>query len=140
MARHMERAGFRLTAPRQAVLQVLQTEKGHLSHAEVLRLARRIYPGVSRATVYRTLDILTTMGMLRPLYDGVRGSQVARVEGGHHHLLCLECGTTIHFDDCALRELEERVGTRLGFQIRSHLLEFFGICRECNERSTLGKA
>jgi Fur family ferric uptake transcriptional regulator len=133
MAKRLQEAGYRLTAPRQAVLQVVEAEKGHLSPAEVLRRGQIIHPELSRATVYRTLEILTELGMLRPLYLGERGSQVACVTGGHHHLLCLECGRTIHFDDCLIQQVEEMIATRLGFQIKSHLLEFYGICGDCSQ-------
>jgi len=136
MAERLHQAGYRLTAPRQAVLQVVETEAGHLSPAEVLRRGRLIHPGLSRATVYRTLEILTTLGLLRSLYLGERGSQVACVAGGHHHLLCLECGRTIHFDDCLVEQVEELIAARLGFQIQSHLLELYGICRDCSQNRT----
>jgi Fur family ferric uptake transcriptional regulator len=131
MVERLQEAGYRLTAPRQAVLQVVETEKGHLSPAEVLRRGQIIYPELSRATVYRTLEILTELGLLRPLYLGKRGSQVACVAGGHHHVLCLECGRTIHFDDCLIQQVEEMIATRLDFHIQSHLLEFYGLCSDC---------
>lgn len=132
-AQRLQEAGYRLTAPRRAVLEVMEGEQGHLSCAEVLRRGQRICPSLSRATVYRTLEILTELGLLRPLHLGERASQVACVEGGHHHLLCLECGNVIHFDDCVVEQIEEAVAARMGFRIRSHLLEFYGVCRECDD-------
>lgn len=135
MAERLQQAGYRLTAPRQAVLQVVEAEEGHLTPAEVLRRGQVIHPELSRATVYRTLEILTDLGLLRPLYLGERGSQVACVANGHHHLLCLACGRTIHFDDCVIQQVEQIIATRLGFAIQSHLLEFYGLCRECRDRS-----
>jgi Fur family ferric uptake transcriptional regulator len=138
MARNMglrlQAAGYRLTAPRRAVIEVLESDNGHLSSAEVLRRGQLIHPKLSRATVYRTLQILTSLGMLRPLFLGERGSQVTCVEGGHHHLLCLSCGSAIHFDDCLVQQLEELITRRLGFDVKSHLLEFYGLCRDCRER------
>jgi Fur family ferric uptake transcriptional regulator len=132
----LQAAGYRLTAPRRAVIQVLESDNGHLSPAEVLRRGQRIHPKLSRATVYRTLEVLTSMGLMRPLFLGERGSQVTCVEGGHHHLLCLSCGSTIHFDDCLVQQMEELIAARLGFDIKSHLLEFYGICRDCREHAS----
>jgi Fur family ferric uptake transcriptional regulator len=129
----LQAAGYRLTAPRRAVIQVLESDNGHLSPAEVLRRGQRIHPKLSRATVYRTLEVLTSMGLMRPLFLGERGSQVTCVEGGHHHLLCLSCGRTIHFDDCLVQQVEELIATRVGFDVKSHLLEFYGVCRDCRE-------
>jgi Fur family ferric uptake transcriptional regulator len=140
MGQRLQAAGYRLTAPRRAVIEVLEGDNGHLSSAEVLRRGQLIRPKLSRATVYRTLEILTSLGLMRPLFLGERGSQVTCVEGGHHHLLCLSCGRTIHFDDCLIQQVEEMVATRLGFDIKSHLLEFYGLCRDCREHpSTTGK-
>jgi len=136
MAEQLQEAGYRLTAPRQAVLQVVEAEKGHLTPAEVLRRGQAVYPELSRATVYRTLEILTQLGMLRPLYLGERGSQVVCVANGHHHLLCLGCGRTIHFDDCLIQQVEEMVSSRLDFDVKSHLLEFYGLCRDCREHAS----
>lgn len=136
MAKRLQEAGYRMTAPRQAVLEVVEAERGHLSPAEVLRRGQAIHRSLSRATVYRTLDILTTLGLLRPLYLGERGSQVACVANGHHHLLCLGCGRTIHFDDCLIQHVEEMVASRLDFHVQSHLLEFYGLCRDCHRHGS----
>jgi len=132
-----QRAGHRLTRPRWAVLQVLQSHGEHLSLAEVLARGRKLYPGLSRATVYRTLELLTELGLIRPIYLGERGSRVVCVEGGHHHMVCLECGAAIHFDDCLIQDYEQTLGERTGFQIRGHLLEFYGVCRQCRQRSAV---
>lgn len=136
MAQRLQEAGYRLTAPRRAVIEVLETEDGHLSSAEILRRGQLIHPQLGRATVYRTLQILTDLGLMRPLFLGTRGSQVTCVDGGHHHLLCLSCGSTTHFDDCLLQQVEEIVAARVGFDIKSHLLEFYGLCRDCRERAS----
>ncbi|MBC8254239.1 MAG: transcriptional repressor [Ardenticatenia bacterium] len=70
LADRLRQEGYRLTAPRRAVLQVLKEGEEHLSPAEVLEQGRVTYPALSRATVYRTLELLTGMGLLRPIYLG----------------------------------------------------------------------
>ena len=127
----LREAGYKITGPRRAVIQVLEIEGHHLSPAEVLERGRAIHPGLSRATVYRTLDLLTELGALRPIYLGDGGSRVARVAKGHHHLICLSCGTAIHFEECVAAELTQILSERFGFRVKSHLLELYGTCEDC---------
>jgi Fur family ferric uptake transcriptional regulator len=134
LAERLRQAGYRLTAPRRAVLQVVEATREHLGYAETLEHGRAIYPALGRATVYRTLELLTDLGILRPLHQGDGSVQFARVEEGHHHVICLNCGTAIHFDECPVEELEQALEKRLRFKIQGHMLEFYGLCRECQER------
>lgn len=133
MARRIQSAGFKLTLPRQAVLEVLESSEGHLTPAEVLARAQSIYPSLGRATVYRTLELLTNLGVVRPIFLGERGVCLTLAEGGHHHLVCNDCGAVIEFDECTVGELEQELAQRLNFQIRGHLLEFYGLCAQCRQ-------
>lgn len=132
LAQSLQQAGYRLTAPRLAVLQVFKKETEHLSPAEVLERGRAIYPALSRATVYRTLELLTALGVIRPIYRGNGGPSFVCAKGGHHHLICSDCGAIIEFDECFVDELSQTLSERLGFQIRSHLLELYGLCGDCD--------
>lgn len=134
LAERLRQAGYRLTAPRRAVLQVVEATREHLDYAGTLEHGRTIYPGLGRATVYRTLELLTDLGILRPIHQGDGSVRFARVENGHHHLICLNCGIAIHFDECPLTELERALEKRLRFRIQGHLLEFYGVCKECQEQ------
>ena len=127
----LREAGYRLTEPRHAVLQVIEDAGQHLSPAEILQRGRVIYPDLGRATVYRTLDLLTELGILRPIYLGEGGSRIARVEGGHHHLVCLNCGSAVSFDECPIREMKQTLAQRFGFQVKGHMLELYGLCQDC---------
>jgi Fur family ferric uptake transcriptional regulator len=132
-ARTVQSAGFKLTPPRQAVLEALESSDSHLTPAEVLERAQAIYPSLGRATVYRTLELLTTLGVVRPIFLAERGVCLTLAEGGHHHLVCSDCGAVIEFDECAVGELEQELAQRLNFQIRGHLLEFYGLCEQCHD-------
>ncbi|MCR4405243.1 MAG: transcriptional repressor [Candidatus Acetothermia bacterium] len=131
-AEQLQAAGHRLTAPRRAVLRVLEGARTHLHPEEVLERARLIYPGLGRATVYRTLALLTDLGLLHPIRLG--GSpRLARIAEGHHHLVCLACGHSFSFEECPERELEAELARRFDFEIKGHLLEFYGLCPDCRE-------
>lgn len=133
-AERLQRAGYRLTRPRRAVLQVLESEGELVSPAEVLVRGQAIYPTLSRATVYRTLELLSQLGLLRLIHAGELRSRVACLEmshHGHHHLLCISCGSMIPFEECVVGELEAILTQRLGFEIQGHVLEFYGFCANC---------
>jgi Fur family ferric uptake transcriptional regulator len=124
-------AGYRLTAPRRAVLEAVTATGEHLNLAEVHRRARARHPRLGRATVYRTLDLLTDLGLIRPIHLGLTGTRYTRADGGHHHMVCTGCGAVIEFDDCAACRPGTRLARRLCFRISSHLLELYGRCRKC---------
>ena len=133
LSERLREGGYKLTPPRLAVLQVFETEAGHLSPTQVLERARGFYPAVSRATVYRTLELLTALGVLRPLYLSDGGLYFTRADEGHHHLVCCDCGVVIEFEECVAEELAQRLAEQLGFRIQGHLLEFYGLCENCHD-------
>lgn len=133
IAERLCQAGYKLTPPRLAVLQVLDESHEHLSHAEILERGQAIYQTLGRATVYRTLELLTDLGVVRPIYLGDQSVCFCRADGAHHHLICSDCGQVIEFDECVIDDLQESLSRRLNFQIRGHLLEFYGLCDRCQE-------
>lgn len=124
-------AGYKITPPRLAVLEVIEQEGEHLDPAQILRRAQSIHPAIGRATVYRTLELLTQLNIVRPIYVGEHGPTYIRAEGGHHHLVCSTCGIVVDFDQCMAGEMTRELSERFGFQIQSHLLEFYGLCAKC---------
>jgi len=147
LAERLRRAGYKLTTPRLVVLDVLEGDGQHLSPAEVLKRGQAVYPALSRATVYRTLELLRELGWLRPIYLGQRGSRVARVEGGHQHLVCLDCGDVTHpeenpqtfpldasFGDELAGVLSQRLSNQASsYQVKGYLLELYGLCADCGD-------
>lgn len=131
LAQQLKSAGYKLTRPRLAVIEVLETYPEHLSHSQILIEGQKIYPKLSRATVYRTMELLVELSLLRPLYLNDPTQRFVSATGGHHHLVCTNCGTTIEFDYCSADQLTQELSTKYEFQIQSHLLEFQGVCRDC---------
>lgn len=131
LLQQLRTAGYKVTAARQAVLQVIEQEDEHLDPAEILRRAQQRYPALGRATVYRTLELLTQLNLVRPIYVGEHGPIYIRTQGGHHHLVCSNCGVVIDFDQCVADQMTAELAERFGFQIQSHLLEFYGQCAAC---------
>lgn len=133
LLQRLRAAGFRITPPRQAVLRVFEDGGCHLSPEEVLAQARRLHPGVGRATVYRTLDLLTRLGITRPLYSKDGRPQFTRIEHGHQHVVCSRCDRVVELEATPFAALVRRVARRTGFTIQSQLLEFYGVCRHCRQ-------
>ena len=130
----LQERGYRLTAARRAILAALADAGGHVTADELAAAVHRVAPRVGRMTVYRTLDLLGELGLLRPVYQGTGAAHyVLLLDGHHHHLVCSRCRRVIEFDECALAELAETVGRRYGFAVEGHLLEFYGHCSECKE-------
>lgn len=124
--------GYRLTAARNAVLDVLAESGGHLSADQLAEAARRREPGLGRMTVYRTLDLLSSLGLIRPMLGGKGAAQFVILDDGrHHHLVCSRCDRVIEFKECAVEEFERMIGGRYGFDVRGHLLEVYGLCNDC---------
>lgn len=103
--------------------------------AEALHeVAAPILP-MNLSTVYRTLNTLTEKGiLLRSVrQDGKAYYEFAEKDHAHR-LICKLCGKVIPIDTCPLRELEETLQKKTGFQITGHSLEFTGLCPECHEK------
>ncbi|MEM7343991.1 MAG: Fur family transcriptional regulator [Chloroflexota bacterium] len=134
LSAQLKRAGYKLTPARLAVIDVLENHEDHLSHDQILVEGKKIYAKLSRATVYRTMDLLVNLNLMRALYLNDATQRFISAEGGHHHLICTGCETTIEFDHCTISQLAQDLSTQYGFQIRNHLLEFQGLCEDCGAR------
>lgn len=133
LVERLRSAGYKITPPRLAVLEVILQEGEHLNPNEILVRAQALHPGLGRATVYRTLEVLTQICIVRPIYVGENGPMYIRAEGGHHHLVCSACGRIIDFDQCVAEEMVQELRERFDFEITSHLLEFYGLCAACRK-------
>ena len=132
LAQQLKMAGYKLTAARLAVIEVLETHAGeHLSHNQILAEGQKIYPKLSRATVYRTMELLVKLRLVRPLYLNDPTQRFVSATGGHHHLVCSSCGKFFEFDHCTVAQLANELSEKYDFQIFSHLLEFHGLCETC---------
>lgn len=129
----MKQAGYKLTPARLAVIEVLETHPDHLSHTQILKKGKTIYPPLSRATVYRTMELLVELKLLRSLYLNDPTQRFISAHGGHHHLICTSCDTIFEFDHCTVDQLSQELAEKFNFQIRNHLLEFQGLCGDCRQ-------
>src|SRR5690606_3382843 len=125
---------FKITNARATVLQVME-EGGHLTSAEVVERVAERDPAVGRASVFRTLELLSRLSLIRPTFvDGSGAPVFVLLPGGHHHhIVCTGCGKVIEFHDCGLDLLTAELERESGVRISGHLLEFYGTCENCEE-------
>jgi len=135
--------GLRITEPRQAVLDVMQKMSGHHSADEIFFRVHRLYPGIGLATIYRTLDLLTRLGLVKKHDFGqgrARYELITKEAEHHHHLICEGCGKVIDYNDfmneekTLVKKIEEVLSKKHNFKIKSHNLQFYGLCENCQKR------
>jgi len=124
--------GYRLTPQRLAILKVLQ-EGGHLSPVEVYERALQRLPGLTEATVYRTLEFLAEQGLALVAHVGNGKLVYETAQHRHHHLVCSACGFTAEIDHAVLHSLYEHFQASTGFKIDTSHVVFFGRCPGCCE-------
>ncbi len=121
----------RRTEERELILDFLPSLPGHFSAEDLLKGLKTA--GVSRATVYRTLDFLVTKGILQRVQLGEEGARYELIAGRerHAHLLCLGCGELSDYPLPLLKRLPGMVARRKGFAVEHLLVRLCGYCRKC---------
>jgi len=132
----LDRAGYRLTAPRLAVADLIVEHDGHFTAIDLAAAARGRQLGISRATLFRVLDLLVELGVVERL-DLPNGAHtyVPCAPAHHHHVVCSRCGRTAEVDDAGLTGAVREIERQSGFRIDTHRLELFGLCRHCLART-----
>ncbi len=127
--------GVRLTAARRTVLQVLSEAAEHLEIAELHRRARQLNPGIGLASVYRTIELLNQLRLIKHVHVDHRHQHFALTTETHcHHLICRSCGAVVEFSDCGVDGLVRALARRTRYRIDSHTMDLFGTCPECRHR------
>jgi len=138
----LARRHLRLTGPRRAIIEsVFGTEK-HFTAEELLKWARRRDKSVSRATVYRTLPLLTESGLVREMDFGQdrKFYDPNYAEHPHHnHIICQDCGKIVEFESQKIAQLENEISRRLGFSVKAHRLQITATCEEFRKLGVCSK-
>lgn len=129
----LRKNGFKLTPQRHTILGVIADSHDHLSPEEIYEQANERMPSIGLVTVYRTLEILNSLQLVCRVHtgDGRRNYMMRRPDGHHHHIVCSGCGRVVDFSGCDLKTMEQKLSGETGFNITSHLLEFYGLCPDC---------
>lgn len=121
-------AGLRMTGQRRVIAQVLQDSDDHPDVEELHLRASAIDAGISIATVYRTVKLFEEAGLLERHEFGDGRARYEDAEREHHdHLIDMQSGEVIEFVDPEIEALQEKIARRLGYKLKGHRLELFGV-------------
>jgi Fur family ferric uptake transcriptional regulator len=148
MSRHVElvaslrQAGHRLTPQRESVLAVIVESERHLTAEEIIARVRRRYPYLNKSAVYRSLDLLTQLGLVTQTDLG-HGHVEYELHSHphHHHLICRHCKHIQQIDHAVFAALGKKLETHFGFKADLDHFAIFGTCKKCQPRAerTLGR-
>lgn len=138
----LARKRLRLTGQRQAIIETVFSTEQHFTAEQLLAWSRRRDKSVSRATVYRTLPLLTASGLVREMDFG-KGHQYYDPNYAerpqHNHLICQDCGKIVEFESDKIERLENEISHGLGFSVEAHRLQISARCEELKERGSCSK-
>jgi Fur family ferric uptake transcriptional regulator len=125
--------GLRLTRERRELFEEIFSQHRHLDADELLQAMRAHGSTISRATVYRNLELLVECGLVRKhrldrhrlLYEHLHAGQ------DHDHLVCAACGRVVEFQSPGIAALQTEICRAHGFDPARHTLQILGVCRAC---------
>ena len=128
----LQEKGVRVTAQRRLVLRRAVAYL-HFTAEELVKNVRKADRSVARGTVYRTLTLLHEFGVVEK-HDfryGPPNYEVTFAKAHHDHLMCVQCGEIIEFQEPRVEVLQDQVVKRYGYQLLSHTHKLYGLCRKC---------
>lgn len=137
LSTHMAKKGLRSTDQRRLIVETFFKSPNHVSIEELLAQVRSQDPKVGYATVYRTLKLLTECGVAfeRRFGDGLARYELADDASHHDHLICVDCGAIVEFEEPRIETLQEAVAESHGYELRSHKHELYGVCGDCQKKA-----
>ncbi|MBN1284729.1 MAG: transcriptional repressor [Anaerolineae bacterium] len=125
---------YKLTRARRALIHALAGASKPLTINGLHARAKEIDPKIGLVTVYRTLELLSELDLVRSVHlaDECHGYAVS-TPGHTHHLICRACHALVEIDGCNLGAFLKEVEQRTGYRITGHWLEFEGLCPKCAE-------
>jgi len=129
----LEHKNLRLTSQRQAIIDTVFNTEQHFTAEQLLEWSRQRDRSVSRATVYRTLPLLTESGLVREMdfgkdykfYDPNYADHP-----NHSHIICQDCERIVEFESDRIEKLENEISHRMGFELKTQRLQITGRCEE----------
>src|SRR6266496_5635922 len=133
---------LRLTSQRHAIIESVFSTQQHFTAEQLLEWSRSRDKSVSRATVYRTLPLLTESGLLREMDFGKHHKFYDpnyAEHPNHNHIICQDCDKIVEFDSDKIEKIENEISHRLGFAVQAHRLQITARCEELKLRGTCKK-
>ena len=130
----LSQAGYRITQPRRAILDIIAESSRPLTPVEIYDLARAKETGLGLVTVYRTIEKLEELHLVDHVHHLAECQTIFRCSDHHQHLLtCTQCGRSRFFDGLEVEEQFNQIGRQLGYEVTGHWLQLAGLCEECQD-------
>lgn len=125
--------GLRFTPQREEIWNELLSSEEHRDAEEIFFTLKNRGINVSRATVYRTIDVLVKNNVIEKLEigDGKARYEYNDKFKHHDHLICTACGKIIEFHNKAIEKLQKEIAQKYNFKLMDHNHQLFGICKDC---------
>src|SRR6266704_960985 len=132
----LQQQGLKLTSEREALVREIFSTHYHFEADELLFKMKQKSVKISRATVYRTLELLVKSGLVRRVHLGEEHYHYEHVRGDSHHdhLVCTACGSVIEFNDPELEQRQLDICARKKFTPTFHNLQILGVCDSCHRK------
>jgi Fur family transcriptional regulator, ferric uptake regulator len=128
----LHESGYRITAPRRVVVEIIQKSRQALTPLQVFDRARKKYGELGLVSVYRTLEKLEELGLVQRVHQPQGCQAFISAGAGHQHLLlCRQCGSVALFEGDDLDLLIHSIERTSGYKITEHWLQLFGLCKNC---------
>lgn len=134
LAQALIRSGFKVTEPR---LLIIEEIVGFEREFEINELDKKlknrtgVKPGI--ASVFRTVKLLTDIGLLQRVHTSDESHRYALIRGHNHQVVCRCCDRSVEFQGCDFTTLTNFLESQTGFKLEGHWMEFFGLCTDCRE-------
>lgn len=127
----LKEKGYRLTPQRRVILDILHQGDAHLTADAIFEQVKDRVTGVNRSTVYRTLELMESLGLV--VKAELHGAHVYHhsEEGHHHHLKCRSCGRISELPEKSLESLIHSLRENQGFEPDLHHIVISGLCLDC---------
>lgn len=135
--KYLKKTKLRCTTQRSLVLEVVLNSERHIDAETIINIVKQKDSSLGVATVYRTLRMMTSAGLLVERYfDDSARAQFEFVDsaGEHHdHIICQVCKKIVEFYNQELENLQLQIANELKFDLKNHRMELFGVCSECQK-------
>ena len=133
----LKKNSLKFTIQREVILETLYNSDEHLTPEGLHHLIQDKQPDLKTgiATVYRTLALLEESNVVTSLSFGAQGKKYELGAKEHHdHLICTECGKITEFVDEEIEKRQHSITDELGFEMKDHSMQIYGICSECQSK------
>jgi Fur family ferric uptake transcriptional regulator len=128
---------LKYTSQREAILKTMYDNPHHFTSENLYLQVKENYPNlnIGIATVYRTLSLLEENDLVSSISLGIHGKKFEIANKPHHdHLICVECGKIVEFENEEIETLQEKIAQDSDFRLTDHMMQLYGVCKDCQKK------